>query len=166
MITHITHTTHIHIHIRTYVHTYIHTHIHTCIHTYMHAYIHTYIHTYAHCVLWCCSYNALKFYSQGGNVDVQLSSLVHLTMASCAGEAGTHTHKHCQAHTHTSIVRHTHTHTLGIATMSLVNPVWVVKTRMCLISTEGVPPHRKYRNVLGDRPVAIVSVGCHSPFLC
>ena len=37
-------------------------------------------------ILHLCSYNAFKFHTQGGDVNQQLSAVMHLLCASCAGE--------------------------------------------------------------------------------
>lgn len=49
-------------------------------------------------------YNALKAWIQEGNHDVKLGAGVHLLTASCS----------------------------GLVTLSMTNPIWVVKTRLCL----------------------------------
>ena len=36
---------------------------------------------------------------------------------------------------------------LGVMTLTLTNPIWVVKTRLCLVSTEAVPLHMQYRGL-------------------
>ena len=36
---------------------------------------------------------------------------------------------------------------LGVLTLTLVNPVWVVKTRLCLTNTENVPQYMRYRGL-------------------
>ncbi|KAL5493216.1 hypothetical protein EMCRGX_G014363 [Ephydatia muelleri] len=65
-------------------------------------------------------YNALKFHIQGGDLNKQLSAPVHLLLASLG----------------------------GMVTMTFVNPVWVVKTRLCLSNTDAVPDHRRYRGLI------------------
>ena len=37
--------------------------------------------------------------------------------------------------------------TPGVLTLTLVNPVWVVKTRLCLTNTENVPHYMRYRGL-------------------
>ena len=35
----------------------------------------------------------------------------------------------------------------GMLTLTLTNPIWVVKTRLCLVSTENVPRHMRYQGL-------------------
>jgi solute carrier family 25 folate transporter 32 len=64
-------------------------------------------------------YNAMKFSLQDGNVNLPLSPIQHLLCAMCS----------------------------GAITLSFTNPIWVVKTRMCLVSSPSVPRHRQYHGL-------------------
>jgi solute carrier family 25 folate transporter 32 len=65
-------------------------------------------------------YNAFKFYLQEGNVNVELNPLTHMALASCA----------------------------GIITLTFTNPIWVVKTRLCLPNTSSsLPSHMRYNGL-------------------
>ena len=39
----------------------------------------------------------------------------------------------------------------GVFTLSLTNPIWVVKTRLCLVNTADVPSYMRYRGLSGDQ---------------
>ena len=56
---------------------------------------HTYIHTYMYVHIASCSYNALKFHIQEGDLNYQLGAPVHLFCASCAGNMVTLCHYVC-----------------------------------------------------------------------
>ena len=56
---------------------------------------------------------------QTGQAELQLSAATHLLCASIA----------------------------GVFTLSVTNPVWVVKTRLCLKSTDAVPDYMRYRGL-------------------
>ncbi|CAI8005608.1 Mitochondrial folate transporter/carrier [Geodia barretti] len=64
-------------------------------------------------------YNAMKFSLQEGDIDVSLSALHHLMCAVFA----------------------------GALTLTVTNPIWVVKTRMCLVSSPSLPRHMRYRGL-------------------
>jgi solute carrier family 25 folate transporter 32 len=64
-------------------------------------------------------YNAMKFSLQDGNINLPLPATTHLLCALCA----------------------------GALTLAITNPVWVVKTRMCLVSSASVPHYMQYSGV-------------------
>jgi solute carrier family 25 folate transporter 32 len=64
-------------------------------------------------------YNAMKFSLQEGDIDVSLSALHHLMCAVVA----------------------------GALTLTVTNPIWVVKTRMCLASSPSLPRYMRYKGL-------------------
>lgn len=90
------------------------------------------------------SYNAFKFQAQDGDLKRQLSPIMHMLLASCAGK-----------HTLNTLSLTSYAlHPVGILTLSLTNPVWVVKTRLCLPDTENVPSNMRYKGLRGIYTVA------------
>ncbi|XP_065897974.1 solute carrier family 25 member 32-like [Dysidea avara] len=63
-------------------------------------------------------YNAFKSQLQSGNVDHQLSTKAHIACASMT----------------------------GCLTLAMTNPIWVVKTRLCLKDNSALPNHMRYHH--------------------
>ena len=97
-----------------------------------------------------CSYNAMKYTLQDGNINHPLPAISHLMCAMAAGMYNMSPPPH-SPHTLTpSPLSHTpHSHTLspGALTLVVTNPVWVIKTRMCLVSSSSVPRHMQYSSL-------------------
>ena len=53
------------------------------------------------------------------------------------------THTHCYMHI-SYFSNHVHVACAGMLTLSVCNPIWVVKTRLCLSNTASVPAHNRY----------------------
>ena len=82
------------------------------------------------------SYNAFKFHLQHGNIDQQLSATSHLLCATCAGNSFP-VHQYQDYNPFRA----------GVITLTLTNPIWVVKTRLCLTNTTNVPSYMQYRGL-------------------
>ena len=81
------------------------------------------------------SYNAMKYHLQDGNIDHPLPAVNHLLCAVVAGKP---------ILSLSSITTPPPPSPPGALTLSVTNPVWVVKTRMCLVSTSTVPHYMQY----------------------
>ena len=98
----------------------------------------------------------MKFSLQEGNLDQSLSALHHLMCAVFAGKSLRHLREYNVVHikhvVHFVLTRFHCSSTpslllslpVGALTLTATNPIWVVKTRMCLASSLSVPHYMQY----------------------